>query len=111
MHRMVPFVLALGLGLAAAAGGPAPSSAAATPAQAQVPGWLAPYRDDAHRLISAATADQFGWDRLAELTDSYGARLTGSENLTRAIAWAQDTMKKDGLERVRTEKVMAPRWV
>ncbi len=111
MHRMVPFVLALGLGLAVAAGWPAPSSAAATGVQTQVPAWLSPYRDDAHRLISAATADQFGWDRLAELTDTYGARLTGSDNLTRAIAWAQDTMKKDGLERVRTEKVMAPRWV
>jgi len=108
---MVPFVLALGLGLAVAAGWPAPSSAAATGVQTQVPAWLSPYRDDAHRLISTATADQFGWDRLAELTDTYGARLTGSDNLTRAIAWAQDTMKKDGLERVRTEKVMAPRWV
>ena len=108
---MVPFVLALGLGLAAAAAWPAPPSAAAAGVQAQVPGWLSPYRDDAHRLITAATADQFGWDRLAELTDTYGARLTGSDNLTRAIAWAQDTMKKDGLEGVRTEKVMAPRWV
>ena len=63
------------------------------------------------RLIGAATADQFAWDRLAELTDTYGARLTGSDNLTRAIAWAVATMKADGLEKVRAEKVMAPRWV
>ena len=72
------------------------------------PAWIAPYRDDAQRLIEAATADQFAWDRLAELTDTFGARLTGSENLTRAIAWATETMKKDGLDRVRTEKVIGP---
>jgi carboxypeptidase Q len=76
-----------------------------------VPGWLAAYRNDAGRLIAAATADQFAWDRLAELTDTYGARLTGSENLTRAIGWAVATMKADGLENVRAETVMAPRWV
>ena len=79
--------------------------------QVQPPGWIAPYRADAQRLIAAATADQFAWDRLAELTDTFGARLTGSENLTRAIAWAAETMKADGLDRVRTEKVMGPKWV
>jgi carboxypeptidase Q len=79
--------------------------------QTGVPGWLVPYQHDAARLIAAATADQFAWDRLAELTDTYGARLTGSENLTRAIAWAVSTMKADGFDNVRTEKVMAPRWV
>jgi carboxypeptidase Q len=111
MNRMTSFVLALGLGMAGAAGWAPSSSAVADSSLTQVPGWLVPYRDDAHRLIAAATADQFAWDRLAELTDTYGARLTGSDNLTRALAWAQDTMKQDGLERVRTEQVMAPRWV
>ena len=56
-------------------------------------------------------ADQFAWDRLAELTDTYGQRLSGSENLNRAIAWAVETMKKDGLENVHTERVMIPKWV
>lgn len=109
MHWIASFVCALGLGLAAA--WPAHPLVAAADATAQVPGWLSPYRDNAQRLIQAATADHFGWDRLAELTDTYGARLTGSGNLARAIDWAVETMKKDGLERVRTEKVMAPRWV
>jgi carboxypeptidase Q len=36
--------------------------------------------------------------------------LSGSDNLSRAIAWAAETMKKDGLENVRTEKVMVPKW-
>jgi carboxypeptidase Q len=73
--------------------------------------WLNPYRRDAGRLIRAATADDFAWRRLAELTDTYGARLSGSDNLTRATAWAVETMIRDGLERVRTEPVMVPRWV
>ena len=73
--------------------------------------WLDPHRTNADRLIKEAQADQFAWNRLAELTDTYGNRLAGSENLTRAIAWAAEAMKKDGLENVRVEKVMVPRWV
>jgi carboxypeptidase Q len=74
------------------------------------PGWVNAYRDTANRLIKAATADDFAWQRLAELTDTYGNRLSGSDNLGRAIAWAADTMKKDGLDNVHTEKVMVPKW-
>src|SRR5947207_2978785 len=74
------------------------------------PGWINIYRDAATRLIKAATADDFAWQRLAEFTDTYGNRLSGSENLGRAIAWAAETMRKDGLENVRTEKVMVPKW-
>lgn len=75
------------------------------------PAWLAPLRDNATRLIAAAQASDFAWQRLAELTDTYGSRISGSENLTRAIRWAEATMKKDGLANVRSEKVMVPRWV
>ena len=75
------------------------------------PAWLDPYRDNADKLIKAATADQFAWDRVAELTDTYGQRLSGSDNLNRAIAWAAETMTKDGLENVHTERVMVPKWV
>ena len=82
------------------------------PAHAQQgPSWLDPYRANAQKLIAAAQSDQFAWDRLAEITDTYGQRLSGSANLTRAIAWAQEAMKKDGLENVHTERVMVPRWV
>jgi carboxypeptidase Q len=75
------------------------------------PAWLDPYRANAEKIIAAAQADQFAWDRLAELTDTFGQRLSGSDNLNRAIAWAVETMKKDGLENVHTERVMVPRWV
>ncbi len=84
---------------------------AQTPASVQSSSWLAPYRDVSTRLIIAATADDFAWQRLAELTDTFGSRLSGSENLTRAIAWSVDRMKKDGLENVHTEAVMVPHWV
>ena len=77
----------------------------------RVEGWLDPYRANAEKLIAAAQADQFAWDRLAELTDTFGQRLSGSDNLNRAIAWAVDAMKKDGLENVHTERVLVPHWI
>lgn len=87
---------------------------ALTPFAAQSPAgaaWLAPFRANVAKLQQAAQADSFAWTRLAELTDTYGNRISGSENLTRAIRWAQATMTKDGLANVRAEKVMVPRWV
>lgn len=73
--------------------------------------WLASYRETAATLIASATGDDFAWQRLAELTDTFGPRLSGSENLSRAITWAADAMKRDGLDRVRTEPVMVPHWI
>jgi carboxypeptidase Q len=73
--------------------------------------WLEAYRESAARIVSEATGNRRAWDRLAELTDTFGPRLSGSENLGRAIAWAAETMKRDGLENVRTEPVMVPRWI
>lgn len=75
------------------------------------PSWLDPYRETAARLIHESSRDDFAWRRLAELTDTFGHRLSGSENLERAIAWAEATMKRDGLQNVRTEPVMVPQWV
>ena len=75
------------------------------------PAWLAHLRPDSERLLKAATADDFAWKRLAELTDTFGHRLSGSDNLARATAWAVAAMKADGLENVRAEPVMVPRWV
>ena len=73
--------------------------------------WIDPSRETATRLIKAATADDFAWQRVAELSDTFGHRFSGSENLTRAIAWSVEAMKKDGLDNVHTEPVMVPRWV
>jgi carboxypeptidase Q len=51
------------------------------------------------------------YQRLSVLTDHIGNRLSGSQNLERAIEWAVAEMKKDGLDNVRAEKVMVPHWV
>ena len=85
--------------------------AAAQDASQPRSGWVDGYRETALRLITAATADDFAWRRLAKLTDTFGNRLSGSENLARAIAWAEQAMKADGLENVRAEPVRVPRWV
>jgi carboxypeptidase Q len=69
------------------------------------------YRDIASRLIAESTGSTFAWDRLALLTDSIGHRLSGSPQLDMAIRWALDEMKKDGLENVRADPVMVPKWV
>src|SRR6266545_6465725 len=74
------------------------------------PGWINGYRDTAARLIKAATADDFAWQRLAEFTDTYGNRLSGTENLGRAITWAAETMNYVCNEKAHTEKVMVPKW-
>jgi hypothetical protein len=69
------------------------------------------YGDDARRIIEAATAGNDAWKKMRELCDGIGHRLSGSESLERAIRWALDTMKADGAENVRGEKVMVPKWV
>jgi carboxypeptidase Q len=74
------------------------------------PAWLVQLRPDAERLLAAATASNFAWRRLAEMTDTFGHRLSGSDNLRRAMQWAIATMKADGLENVRTEPVKVPHW-
>jgi carboxypeptidase Q len=79
--------------------------------QGASPDWLVPYRPVAERLIAESQSSDFAWRRLAELTDTFGHRLSGSESLEQAIDWAVAEMRRDGLENVRKEPVMVPRWV
>lgn len=67
------------------------------------------YRDTAAKIIAATRGDRGAYDKLATLTDTIGHRLSGEPSLDRAIAWAAQAMKDDGLE-VHTEKVMVPHW-
>jgi carboxypeptidase Q len=73
--------------------------------------WLNTYREPARRLIEESTSTRFAWERLAELGDTFGHRLSGSKSLEAAIQWAAAQMKKDGLENVRLEPVKVPHWV
>ncbi|HJR59696.1 MAG TPA: hypothetical protein VJ813_09870, partial [Vicinamibacterales bacterium] len=78
---------------------------------ARTDAWLDPHREAASRLLGEAVSSRFAWERLAELGDTFGHRLTGSDALEKAIDWAVDQMKKDGLENVRKEPVKVPHWV
>jgi carboxypeptidase Q len=69
------------------------------------------YRAPAGRIIGTALTNDKAYARLAHLTDHIGHRLSGSQNLERAIEWAVTEMKRDGLDNVRAEKVMVPHWV
>lgn len=69
------------------------------------------YRDAADRLIDAAISDHFAYQRLAELTDTFGARFSGTQNLEDALDWIVEQMQADGLDNVHAEPVMVPRWV
>ncbi|MDH5589208.1 MAG: peptidase M28 family protein, partial [Gemmatimonadota bacterium] len=69
------------------------------------------HRRAAERLIAAATADHAAYERLAELVDRFGHRLSGSASLEQALDWILEEMKTDGLENVRGEPVMVPHWV
>ena len=73
--------------------------------------WIDDYRADVQRIIEAATADHSAWDRLAELTDTFGHRLSGSPQLEASLLWGAEQMKADGLENVRLEPVKVPHWV
>lgn len=74
----------------------------------------ADYRAATTRILAEATkpeAGQKAWDRVAELTDKYPARLSGSAALAGALIWSSDKMKSEGLANVRIDKVMVPHWV
>jgi carboxypeptidase Q len=85
----------------------------ATPLAAQAPEAIpAKYAEVANRIIAAAQADSAGaWNRIAELTDRFGHRLSGSQALEDAIVWTAAMMEKDGLSNVKREPVMVPHWV
>lgn len=69
------------------------------------------YREAASRIISRALRDSAAWNRIAVLTETFGHRFSGSESLERAIDWTLAEMQRDGLDAVRGEPVMVPRWV
>jgi carboxypeptidase Q len=103
---MRPSTAGWGLALACACGASAPA-ARARAEELDVSG----YRATADRLMDAARTQGRAWERLRDLTDLFGHRLSGSPQLEAALRWAADEMGKDGLENVRLEPVMVPRWV
>ena len=98
--------LAIGAVSPASLAGQSAFAAPATPSDLP-----AVYRAAADSLIAAALADEAAYERLALLVDRFGPRLSGSDNLERALDWILEEMAADGLENVAAQPVMVPHWV
>ncbi len=69
------------------------------------------YDHTADKIIDAALLDEEAWEQLAYLVDTFGPRFSGTQSLEDAIDWILDGMRADGLENIRGEEVMVPRWI
>jgi Zn-dependent M28 family amino/carboxypeptidase len=68
-------------------------------------------RETAGRILGRALVDDGAWKKLEHLTTRIGNRLGGSPGLEKAVAWAHEGMKAEGLEGARLQPVKVPRWV
>jgi hypothetical protein len=87
---------------------PAACSAFAQSGQSSL---AATYQPAADKLIAASLADNQGYANLAFLCDHIGKRISGSESLMRAIAWATGVMRQEGFANVHTQPATVPHWV
>ena len=78
---------------------------------AQAPSLAVTYKPAADKLIAASLADPEGYANLAYLCDHIGKRVSGSESLQTAVAWATDLLKKEGFANVHTQAATVPHWV
>lgn len=69
------------------------------------------YQPVAEKIFEAIHKDTSAWERLAYLCDTFGPRLSGSQNLENALDWIEKSMVNDGLNNVQRQKVMVPHWV
>jgi len=67
--------------------------------------------DAVQKILDAGLSSDGAYRKLAWMCDRIGPRLSGSENLEKAVSWCAAEMKRDGLDNVHTEKVMVPHWV
>ncbi|MCP4293801.1 MAG: M28 family peptidase [bacterium] len=61
-------------------------------------------------LLTAAITDEYTYDKLGELCDTIGPRLTGSPGMKNAIKWSKQSMIDAGFDSVWTEPVTVPYW-
>ena len=102
VHRLIAVSLAVLLGSAPGFAKPPPAPRV---------GVVSHYRATADRILDAALNRRGAFDKLVSLCDGIGPRLSGSPGLDRAVAWAAQTLRDEGHERVRTEPVAVPKWV
>jgi len=71
---------------------------------------LKKYSEKVDRIINRVMNDSTAYLRLGYLCDVFGSRLSGSENLERALDWLYEAMKSDGLDNVAKDSVWVPHW-
>ncbi|HEY3743592.1 MAG TPA: M20/M25/M40 family metallo-hydrolase [Bryobacteraceae bacterium] len=69
------------------------------------------YAEPASKIIDAAQSSNGAYEKLIYLCDRIGNRVSGSQNLTKAIEWAKAEMTRDGLVNVSSPLVKVPHWV
>jgi carboxypeptidase Q len=62
------------------------------------------------RIRDAAMSSDYAWQRLADLSDKIGPRLSGSKGAEAAVVQVSQAMKQAGLD-VRLQPVKVPHWV
>ncbi|KAB7506482.1 Carboxypeptidase Q [Armadillidium nasatum] len=72
------------------------------------------YKSEVEKIIKYVLSGDFKgktFDLLAELTDTFGARMTGSKELESSIEWLKKKSEEENLENVHSEYFKAPHWV
>ena len=62
-------------------------------------------------IYKTSLTDGNSYEWLDFLSNQIGGRLSGSLNAQRAVDWAEFELNKLGLDEVRLQPVMVPKWV
>jgi carboxypeptidase Q len=79
-------------------------------AQTTAPAWSPSMLEKMRQLRSAALRDNYGYERLAHLSDNIGPRPVGSRQAAAAVEYVADELRTLGFD-VRLEKVRVPQWI
>ncbi|MBX3416955.1 MAG: M20/M25/M40 family metallo-hydrolase [Pirellulaceae bacterium] len=69
------------------------------------------YREVVQTIIESGREKNESYDKLIELCDDVGHRISGSDGYNQAVAWALKTMIQDGHENVRSESTVVKPWI
>lgn len=67
--------------------------------------------DDIYDILINGDLKGKYYERLANITDTFGPRIIGSSNLENAIDYATEVLKNDGFDNVHTENATLPHWI
>ncbi|KAG0243318.1 hypothetical protein BGX31_010911 [Mortierella sp. GBA43] len=66
-------------------------------------------QDVVDQIVASSLESNIVWDRLAEMVDTHGPRIVGSDALEKSIDWIVENVKADNLS-VTTEDVVVDYW-